>query len=82
VANGNDSVLQLWSTAFSSPNAYGKFSPMQSQAILCFEGKPQKAEDTQESLLKNYPEFSSFNSGFNTELCNVQTSETEDENLN
>jgi pimeloyl-ACP methyl ester carboxylesterase len=71
VANGNDSVLQLWSTAFSSPNAYGKFSPTQSNAILCFEGRPQKPEDTQESLMKNYPEFASFNAGFNTPVCNV-----------
>lgn len=71
VANGNDSILPLWSTAFSSPDAHGKFSPAQSNAILCFEGKPQKPEDTQESLLKNYPEFSSFNSGYDISVCSV-----------
>ena len=71
VANGNDSVLQLWATAFSSPDAHGKFSAAQSNAILCFEGKPQRPEDSQDSLLKNYPEFSSFNAGFNVPVCNV-----------
>ncbi len=71
VANGNDSVLQLWSTAFSSPDAHGKFSPTQSNAILCFEGKPQNPEDGREALLKAYPEFSSFNSGFNIPVCEV-----------
>jgi pimeloyl-ACP methyl ester carboxylesterase len=71
VANGNDSVLKLWSTAFSSPDAHGKFSLTQSQAILCFEGKPQRPEDTEDSLLKNYPEFSSFNSGYNVAVCNI-----------
>lgn len=71
VANGNDSVLQLWSTAFSSPDAHGKFSPTQSNAILCFEGKPQKQEDTREALMKNYPEFASFNNGYNIPVCDV-----------
>jgi pimeloyl-ACP methyl ester carboxylesterase len=71
VANGNDSVLQLWSTAFSSPDAHGKFSATQSNAILCFEGKPQNPEDSQDSLLKKYPELSSFNAGFNVPVCNV-----------
>ena len=71
VANGNDSVLRQWSTAFSSPDAFGKFSETQSRAILCFEGRPQKFEDTEESLTRNYPDFVSFNSGYNTQLCDV-----------
>lgn len=71
VANGNDSVLRQWSIAFSSPDAHGKFSESQSHAILCFEGRPQKLEDTEESLTRNYPDFASFNSGYNTQLCDV-----------
>lgn len=71
IANGNDSILQQWSTAFSSPDAYGKFSEAQSHAILCFEARPQKFEDTEESLTKEYPDFISYNSGYNTQLCDV-----------
>jgi pimeloyl-ACP methyl ester carboxylesterase len=71
IANGNDSILRQWSTAFSSPDAYGKFSEAQSHAILCFEARPQKFEDTAESLTVKYPDFISFNSGYNTQLCDV-----------
>jgi pimeloyl-ACP methyl ester carboxylesterase len=71
IANGNDSILQQWSTAFSSPDAYGKFSEAQSHAILCFEARPQNFEDTKESLTMKYPDFISFNSGYNTQLCDV-----------
>jgi pimeloyl-ACP methyl ester carboxylesterase len=71
VASGNDSILTLWSTAFSSSDAYGKYSEMQSRAILCFEGKPRKPEDSEDSLLKKYPEFTSFNSGLNIPICKV-----------
>lgn len=71
VANGNDTILQQWSTAFSSPDAHGKFSEAQSHAILCFEARPRKLEDTEESLTRNYPDFASFNSGYNLQLCDV-----------
>ncbi len=71
VASGNDYILATWSTAFSSSDTYGKFSETQSRAILCFEGKPHKPEDSEESLLKKYPEFASFNSGFNIPICKV-----------
>lgn len=71
IANGNDSILQQWSTAFSSPDAHGKFSEAQSHAISCFETRPQKFEDTKESLTMKYPDFISFNSGYNTQLCDI-----------
>jgi len=79
VADGNDSILQDWSTAFSSPDAYGKFSDAQSHAILCFEAKPQKEEDSEASLRKRYPDFTSFLSGYNTRLCEVWRPEIPDE---
>jgi pimeloyl-ACP methyl ester carboxylesterase len=71
VANGNDSILGHWSIAFSSPDAYGKFSEPQSHSIMCYEARPQKTEDTEESLTANYPDFISFNSGYNTRLCEI-----------
>lgn len=71
IATGNDSILQQWSTALSSPDAHGKFSQAQSKAILCFEGRPLKAEDTERSLLLKYPDFASFNSGYPTDICNI-----------
>src|SRR5690606_17914146 len=43
----------------------------QSNAILCYEGKPQRPEDSEDSLRKKYPELSPFNSGFNAPVCNV-----------
>ena len=71
IANGNDSILQQWSTIFSSPDAFGEFSEPQSNAILCYEARPQKFEDSEESLIEKYPDFISFNSGYNTQLCEV-----------
>ena len=57
VANGNDSILSKWVTAFSDPNAFGKFSELQSKAILCYEGKPKTAADTKASLQTQYPDL-------------------------
>ena len=71
IAAGNDGILQQWSDAFSAMDAFGKFSETQSRAILCFEGRPQKEEDTEKSLLENYPDFASFNSGYNTSVCDI-----------
>lgn len=81
IANGNDSLLQLWSNAFSSSDSYGKFSEQQSKAILCFEGKPQTKEDQEESLRLKYPDFISFNSGFATAICNVWRPEIPDKRI-
>lgn len=81
VADGNDSVLQDWTTAFGSPDAYGKFSETQSYAILCFEAKPQKEEDSEASLRKRYPDFTSFLSGYNTRLCEVWRPDVPDEDI-
>lgn len=69
VANGNDSILSAWVAAFSNPNSFGKFSELQSKAILCYEGKPKTEEDTKASLLNKYPDFASFNIDFEGELC-------------
>ncbi|MEJ7645896.1 MAG: alpha/beta fold hydrolase [Chryseolinea sp.] len=71
VAEGNDEILQRWSDAFSDPDAYGKYSETQSRAILCFEGRPQNPEDTEASLSKNYPDFTSFNASYNVLVCDV-----------
>lgn len=71
VANGNDSILTKWVMSFSDPNAFGRFSDYQSRAILCYEGKPKTASDTKESLLKEYPEFASFNLDFEDDICNA-----------
>ncbi|MEO5985338.1 MAG: alpha/beta fold hydrolase [Ferruginibacter sp.] len=71
IANGNDSILPVWKTAFSSPNTFGKYSEAQDRAILCFEGRPTTEEESQQSLLLKYPEFSSFNTAFNERVCNA-----------
>jgi pimeloyl-ACP methyl ester carboxylesterase len=71
VANGNDSILPKWAVAFRDPNAFGRFSDFQSKAVLCYEGKPKTGSDTKTALLKQYPEFASFNLDFENELCNA-----------
>jgi pimeloyl-ACP methyl ester carboxylesterase len=71
VANGNDSLLSKLITVFSQPNKYGKFSEAQSRAIMCYEGRPRKAEDFETSLRKHYPDFSCFISAFDEDICNV-----------
>ena len=71
IANGNDSILPTWKTAFSSPNTFGKYSEAQDRAIICFEGRPTTEEESQQSLLLKYPEFSSFNLAFNEGICNA-----------
>jgi len=71
VANGNDSILSKLIGVFSQPNSYGKFSATQSRAIMCYEGRPRKAEDAEASLRKQYPDFASFISAFDEAICNV-----------
>jgi pimeloyl-ACP methyl ester carboxylesterase len=81
IGSGNDAILQQWSDAFSGSDTYGKFSETQSRAILCFEGRPQKDQDTEESLLRNYPDFASFNSGYNTSICDVWRPDHADQSI-
>jgi pimeloyl-ACP methyl ester carboxylesterase/LmbE family N-acetylglucosaminyl deacetylase len=81
ISNGNDAVLQQWSAAFSSPNAFGRFSEPQSRAILCFEGRPRSYEDTEEFLLSRYPDFASFNNAYPTALCNIWRPDTATPNI-
>ena len=71
VSNGNDSILAKWQSAFSEPNSFGKFSEAQSSAVLCYESRPKNADDTKESLLKAYPDFTSFVIDFEGELCDA-----------
>lgn len=71
VANGNDSILSKLIAVFSKPNSYGKFSATQSRAIMCYEGRPRKPEDSEASLLTQYPDFASFISAFDEAICNV-----------
>ncbi|MCY7309671.1 MAG: alpha/beta hydrolase, partial [Chitinophagaceae bacterium] len=51
--------------------SFGKFSETQSRAILCYEGRPLKAEDSEASLREHYPDFVSFISAFDEAICNV-----------
>lgn len=71
VANGNDSVLKKWVMLFSNQDQFGKFSELQSKAILCFEGRPQHASDRKDSLQARYPEFAAFNLDFEDDLCDA-----------
>jgi len=71
VANGNDLILSKLIGVFGQPNSYGKFSETQSRAIMCFEGRPRKAEDSEASLRLHYPDFVSFISAFDEAICNV-----------
>ncbi len=67
----NAAIVMDWMTAFSDPEGFGKFSDLQSKAILCYEGSPKTADDTKESLAKKYPEFAAFNIDFEDDLCAV-----------
>ncbi|MGZ5286710.1 MAG: alpha/beta fold hydrolase [Flavisolibacter sp.] len=69
VANGNDTILFKWVSSFNDPNSFGKFSELQSKAILCYEGKPKTESDTKASLYNQYPDFASFNIDFEGDLC-------------
>ena len=71
VGNGNDSILSKWALAFNDPNSHGMFSELQSNAILCYEGKPKTQADTKTALLAKYPDFSSFNIDFEGDLCDA-----------
>lgn len=68
-AKGNYGFLEKWGQAFSDQDRYGKFSELQSKAILCYEGHPRTESDSKASLQKNYPDFTSFNLDFEGELC-------------
>lgn len=80
VGNGNDSILQQWSIAFSSSDGYGKFSEPQSNAILCYEGRPQLEDDADQSLILKYPNFASFGV-YPTAICNVWRPELPDKKV-
>jgi pimeloyl-ACP methyl ester carboxylesterase len=70
IANGNDSILPKWITAFYQPNSFGTRSQTQSNAIMCFEGRPRDEAGKEASLRLNYPDFDSFISAFDEEVCN------------
>ncbi|MEP6713194.1 MAG: alpha/beta fold hydrolase [Ferruginibacter sp.] len=71
IANGNDSILSKWINVFSQPNSFGKFSETQSRAIMCYEGRPKTVEESESSLRQHYPDFASFISAFDEDICNV-----------
>ena len=81
IANGNDSILSTWISAFSNPHAYGKFSITQSRAILCYEARPRTEEESDASLLLKYPDFSSFISAFDEAVCNAWRPGIADKNV-
>lgn len=60
IAAGNDSVLLHWGLLFNDPNSFGKFALAQSKAILYYESKPRFEEETENYLLKKFPEYASF----------------------
>ena len=69
VAAGNDSILPKWLSSFNNPDGFGKFSDFQSKAILCYEGRPRSAEDTNAALSAKYPDFTPMNIDFEGDLC-------------
>jgi pimeloyl-ACP methyl ester carboxylesterase len=60
IASGNDSVLLQWALVFNDPNSFGEFALAQSKAILGYETKPRFEEETENYLLKNFPEYGHF----------------------
>ncbi len=60
MAEGNDEVFLKWTKLLNNPNSFGKFTMAQSKAILLFESKPRFDEETEEYLLKNFPDFAGF----------------------
>ena len=60
IASGNDSALYHWAMLLNDPNSFGEFSSAQSRAILGYETKPRFEAETENYLLKNFPDFSSF----------------------
>jgi pimeloyl-ACP methyl ester carboxylesterase len=58
--SGNDAALTKWALLFSDPNSFGRFSPAQSSAIMCFEQRPKTIDETEEALAAKYHEYSSF----------------------
>lgn len=80
VGNGNDSILQHWSMAFSASGGYGKFSEPQSNAILCYECRPQVEDDSDQSLILKYPDFAYF-ALYQTAICNVWRPELPDKKV-
>lgn len=71
VANGNDSVLNIFKEKFGTSSSFGKYSYVQQMAMLCYESRPQNPEDKADSLAKKYPDLVSFNLAFNEQLCDV-----------
>ncbi len=72
VAAGDDSTLQLWAEYFHDPDAFGDFSNAQSRAILCHEGQPRTASDTEENLLSRYPDFAALiDAGIDDSICSI-----------
>lgn len=70
-SKGRYDFLAKWGQVFSNPDRFGKFSEMQSKAILCYEGHPKNGSDTKASLEKNFPDFTAFNIDFEGDLCAV-----------
>ncbi|MBP9222066.1 MAG: alpha/beta fold hydrolase [Chitinophagales bacterium] len=60
IANGNDSVLLEWAMVFNDPNSFGEFSSAQSRAILGYETKPRHPKETENYIIKTFPDFASF----------------------
>ncbi len=72
IASGNNTVLLKWALFFNDPNSFGEFSAAQSRAILGYETKPQFGEQTENYIIKKFPEFASLISiGLDDELNKV-----------
>jgi len=81
VANGNDSILPKWVSAFSNADAFGKYCGLQNKAILCFEARPRSEEESTTSLLANYPDFSSFVSAIDENICDAWRPDIADKSI-
>lgn len=71
IANGNYAILSKWTNVLGGANSFGKFSETQSQAIMCYEGRPRDEAGSEASLRQYYPDFVSFISAFDEVICNT-----------
>ena len=72
IAKGNDSVLLQWALIFNDPNSFGEFSSAQSRAILGYETKPRHPKETENYIIKSFPDLASFiTPGLDSAINNV-----------
>ena len=77
IAAGNNSVLLHWALTFNDPNSFGEFTAAQSKAILAYELKPRFEEETEQYLLREFPDFAALiNPGMDAALQTAYRSDS------